>query len=178
MVYLTNEDRRREVLAREGALAFAAIASWQTEPTTSTVPPAVAAYLYSPTVDVVLAHWGKNVSIGKLLAAARETRLDIVLIEPAWMTSGGPAFSISMILCRNGETSVYRGLRLWAADVESAAWLVPDPHDRDLDHVCFDLSRKRITPESHMPFCGAEARDLGLMIGGIRWKATVGGHLI
>lgn len=178
MIFLTNEDRRRETLAKEGVLAFATIAGWQTEPAPSIVAPAIAGYLYSPTADAVLVHWGKNVYLGKLIAAAHETRLDIVLIEPAGIEARGPNFRITLILCRTGETTVYRGLHLWAADVASPAWLVPDPLDRDLDHVCFDLSRKRITPETHMPFSNSEARDLGFMIGGIRWKATVGGHLI
>lgn len=177
MIYLNEEDCQRETQAKEGAIALATVASWQTEPCPIMLPPVLAGFVYCRTADLVLAHWRRNVSLGRLLAVARETRLDVLLVEPAWMASGSD-FRVSAILCRSGETHVYRGLRLWAAGVDGPTWLIPDPADRDLDPSCFDLSLKRMTPDEQRPFSDLETRDLGLLVGGIRWKAIAGGHLV
>jgi len=177
MFYLNQEDRQRERLASDGAIDLATIAGWQTEPCPNILPPVLAGYLYCRNSDLVLAHWRRNVSLSRLLAAARETRLDLLLVEPAWMATGSD-FRVSAILCRAGETEVYRGLRLWGAGIDGPNWLIPDPADRDLDPRCFDLSMKRMTPDQQVPFSDDETRDLGLLVGGIRWKAMAGGHLI
>lgn len=177
MIYLNGDDRQREALAQEGALALATIAEWETEPCPALLPPVLGGYLYCRTSDLVLAHWRRNVSLGRLLAASRETRLNILLVEPAWMTTRSD-FRVSAILCDTGEVNVFRGLRLWCAGIDGPYWLIADPGDRDLDPRCFDLRVKRMTPEEHMPFSDLETRDLGLLVGGIRWKAIAGGHLI
>lgn len=177
MIYLTKEDRQREALAQEGAQALATIAGWETEPCPVLLPPVFAGYLYCPTSDLVLAHWRRSVSLGRLLAAARETRLDIVLVEPAWMATGSD-YRVSAILCRAGETHMFRGLRLWGVGIDGPNWLIADPGDRDLDPRCFNLAMKRMTPDEQVPFSDPETRDLGLLVGGIRWKAMAGGHLI
>ena len=177
MIYLNNEDRQREALAMEGVRALVTVAGWQAQPCPVMFPPALADFLFSPANDLILAHWCRHISIGRLFAAARETRMDILLVEPAWIATGGPAFGATLILCREGETNVYRGLRLWANDVEGPAWLVPDPADRDLDQRFFELSQKRIAPTDLAPFGPAPASD-GLLVGRIRWKAVLGGHLI
>ncbi|GFZ94140.1 hypothetical protein [Sphingobium fuliginis] len=177
MFYLNEEDRQREALAKNGTIALATIAGWQTEPCANVLPPVLAGYDYCRGPDLVLAHWRRNVSLGRLLAAVRETRLDLLLVEPAWIGTAAD-FRISAILCREGDTHVFRGLRLWAADINGPNWLIPDPSDRDLDPRCFDLAMKRMTPDEQVPFSDPETRDLGLLVGGIRWKAMAGGHLI
>ncbi|WP_327752082.1 hypothetical protein VVT58_06470 [Sphingobium sp. SJ10-10] len=177
MIYLNEENRQRETLAKDGAVALPTIAGWQTEPCPNILPPVFGGYLYCPNSDLVLAHWRRDVSLSRLLTAARETRLDLLLVEPAWIGLGAD-YRISAILCRAGETHVFRGLRLWAADLDGPNWLVPDPGDRDLDPRCFDLSLKRLTPDEQPPFGDDETRDLGLLVGGIRWKAMAGGHLV
>lgn len=178
MIYISREDRQREALAQKGAKALAKIAGWQTEACPVMLPPQLSEFLRCPGVDLVLAHWRRNISISRLLAAARETQLDILLIEPAWLGSRRSAFGVSLILCRNGETTLHRGLRLWSADIGGSAWLIPEPADADLDHCCFNLCQGRLTPSNHRPFAASDVRDSGLLMGKIRWKAIVGGHLI
>ena len=178
MIYITKEDRQREGLALEGAQALATIAGWQTEASPIGLPPQLSGFLYCPVAELVLAHWRRSMSIGRLFLAARETRLDILRIEPAWGGSEGPIFSVSLILCRNGETTLHRGLRLWSADIEGPVWLVPDPDDADLEQHCFDLTSRRLAAADQMPFADPGLRNSGLLMGKIRWKAAAGGHLI
>ena len=178
VIYITKEDRQREALAQKGAQALATIAGWQTEAGPVMLPPQLSGFHYCAAADIVLVHWRRNISIGRLFLAARETRLDILRVEPAWIGSEGPTFCVSLILCRAGETTMYRALRLWSADIDGPVWLVPDPHDADLDYCCIDLTQRRLTPTDHMPFADAGARDSGLLTGKLRWKAIMGGHLI
>lgn len=178
MFYLNREDRHREALAQDGLHALAQIAGWQIEPCPAFLPPAVHGYFYSSKADLILAPWRKNMSLRRLIAAAREVRLDVLLIEPTCCRPQTPTFRASLILCRAGETSVFRSLELWAADVEGPVWLVPDFADRDASPACFDLQRNRMAAEDQQPFSDIQSRELGLLIGAIRWTACVGGHLI
>lgn len=69
------------------------------------LPPQFSGFHYCVGPDIVLVHWRRNISIGRLFLAARETRLDILRTEPAWLGSESPTFCISLILCRAGETT-------------------------------------------------------------------------
>lgn len=178
MFYRNKEDRNREALAENGLHALADIAGWQIEPCPAFLPSAVHGSFYCATADLVLTSWRKNLSLRRLIAAGREARLDILLIEPACCAPQALTFHATLILCRSGEIMIYRSLKLWAEDVEGSVWLIPDFADRDAERFCFDLSLKKMTPCERMPLSVADGPDLGLLIGSIRWKAVSGAHMV
>ena len=178
MHYLTQEDRRREALAHDGLHGLAKILRWEIEPCPAFLPPAIQGCFYSPTANLVLVSWRKSISLRRLIGAAREIRVDILLIEPVSCNRQVPIVRVSLIRCRDGDIFLYRSLELWTSDIEGSVWLIPDPGDRDAERVCFDLQRNQLVAQEQMPYTSLQSRDLGLLIGAIRWKATIGGHLI
>lgn len=177
MLYLTNEDRQRQTLARGAAQALADMAGWKTEPAPNFVHPCFGACLYSPRAEIIIAPWRKETSLRCLMRAAREARLDVLHVEPGWISAGIAIFYAALILSRNGGLEVYRALRLWSEDVDTAPWLVPDPDDSQ-NNPCFDLCATGLKASASSPYVDRDGHQVGLSIGKIRWHAVIGGHLI
>lgn len=177
MIFLTNDDHQRQMLAADAARALATMAGWKINPVPIFLPRSPGEFIYSPGVELILASWRKDTSLQRLMSLARETRLDVLHVEPGRILRGIPIFYVTLILCRNGGLEVYRTLRLWSADVDSSVWLVPDPAD-DQGNLSFDLQATRLMPASSAPYAVRCDLDAGLTNGKIRWHATAGGHLL
>lgn len=157
--------------------ALAGIAGWKLEPVPNFLPPCLGDCFYSPRAQIIIGPWRKEISLRRLMIAARDARLDILHVEPGWMSYGIPICYAALILSRNGELEVYRALRLWSEDIDSAPWLAPDPDDSQANQ-CFDLRATGPKASASPPYADRDGHRMGLSIGRIRWHATAGGHLI
>jgi len=171
MEHVTNEDRTREALASEAAATLATIAGWNTEPCPVILAPALSDYSYDPRAGIVVAPWRKHARLTRLMAAAREARVDIVQVEPGRTNAGQPTRYVALIICNNGNVEYYPALRLWTNGGESPFWLVPDPDEANLEPACFLLGAKALRPSSQSPFLNDAGRHAGLVHGDAAWTA-------
>jgi len=97
MFHITTDDRERSAMAQAATKALSEIAGWEAEPCPSSLPPALMNYLYCSWLCLVVAHWQKRTSMKKLFDAARESRVDIALVEAGMVYPGGASFFVSLI---------------------------------------------------------------------------------
>ena len=177
MTIFSNAARQRAELAADAAPALARMVGTAIVPCDATVvPPALAGYSYSERAGLIFAHSHRQLSLKKLLDAVREVRTDLILVEPGHGFGRRTTFHISLLLCRDGEVQIHRGLRLWSADVDSPLWLVPDPRDADVRPHCFSLCPNGVKLETATPFTDPALAQMGLKIADLRWTIEIGGH--
>lgn len=178
MVYVNEEDRQRISDGEEAVRALAKMAGWTTQPCDGLLPQILSGYRYSERAGLILGHWRREISFGKLLEAVRQTRTDILILEPGRDTSRRKTYYLSLILARAGEVRIQRGLRLWSADFDSPLWVVADPQDRDLDPCFFSIRATGLKEEAGASFGDPVSVQTGLRIADLRWVAEIGGHFI
>ncbi|PNP99506.1 hypothetical protein [Sphingobium sp. SA916] len=178
MVYVNDEDRQRISDGEEAARALAKMAGWATQPCDALFPQILSGYRYGKRAGLVLGHWRREISFGKLIEIVRQTRTDILILEPGRDTSRRKTYYLSLILARAGEVRLHRGLRLWSADFDSPLKIVADPRDRDLDPCFFSIRSTGVAEEAGAPFGDPVSAETGLRIADLRWVAEIGGNFV
>lgn len=175
MIYVSEEDRRRTVLAKEASRAFAGMVGWMAEPCTSIIAHVLADFEYVERANVVLAHWHKKLSLGALIKAVAECRTDLLLVEPSHVSGKQAGNYITLLLCRDGEVQIVTGLWLWHQEPGGPIHLVTNPESGD-EMRAFMVDRSGIRPLPSLPWSTAEAERLGFWIARCHWELTIGGH--
>ena len=178
MVHVNDEDRQRASAGEEAARVLARMAGWTTEACGAVLPPVLGVYRYSEPAGIIISHWRRDISFGKLLDAVRQTRTDILMLEPGYTNSSRKTYYLSLILARGGEVRIHRGLRLWSADFDSQLWLIADPKDRDLDPCFFSIAPGGVKHEAGAPFGDSVSAEAGLRIADLRWLAEINGNFV
>ena len=177
MIFGNSEDQQRTLLATEGARALAKMAGWTLEPCAALVSP-LSALGYSGRAEIILGYWHRQLSYRRIIAAVRETRTNMLMIEPGHGIGRSKRFYLTLILCRGEQVIIHKGLRLWSEDFDSPLWLVPDPHDLDAYPGSFSLHPDGIRAETVLPYVSSAAAETGIRVADLRWMAEAGGHFL
>ena len=175
MIYVSEEDRKRTALAKEAARAFAGMVGWMPMPCTSTMPSVLADFEYADSVNTVMAHWQKKLSLTGLIKAVAECRTDLLLVEPSHVSGTQAGNYISLLLCRDGEVQIVTGLCPWLQEPGAPIHLVTNPDGGD-EMRAFMVDRSGIRPLPTLPWSTAEAKRLGFWTARRHWELAIGGH--
>ena len=178
MIFGSSEERQRTALAKEGARALARMTEWTLKPCAAALAPPLSALGYSDQAQVIVGYGHRQLSYRRIIAAVREARTDMLMIEPGHGIGRSKRFYLTLILCRGGQPIIHKGLRLWSEDFDSPLWLVPDPHDLDAYPCSFSLHPDGIRAETVLPYASPTAAEAGIKIADLRWIAEAGGHFL
>ncbi|RSU69702.1 hypothetical protein BRX37_23735 [Sphingomonas sp. S-NIH.Pt3_0716] len=175
MIYVSEEDRKRNALAKDAARAFAGMVGWTPVPCTSIMPSVLADFEYADRANVVMAYWQKKLSLAALIKAVAECRADLLLVEPSHSSGKQASNYITLLLRRDGELQIITGLRLWLQEPGGPIHLVTNPESGD-EMRAFIVGQSGICPLPTLPWSTAEAERLGFWTARRHWELTIGGH--
>ena len=158
MKYENNEYRLRYARALKAARNFVTLASYRVVDEWLLLPPALREGLNVPAEGLMLLPSGGEYPY-RLIQAVRETRINLLIVEPGKTIEGAPTIYFTLLRCEKGELHRHPMLRLWTGP-EQNLFLIPAPGLSEPEDACFQIWRG-VRP-SDQPWANQAARDLGL----------------
>lgn len=169
---ILTEDQARTALGEVAAHALARMAGWIIELCGPVVPPVLAAYSFCHEAGLMIGYWRPNIRHLAQYDAVRETRADLLVVEPRDAESKA-RFDMRLYLCRDGEVQIYEQLQLWTAGRNAPLWLVPGLADAENHRGGFCFQPHRLNHAATLPFTDPVAAQTGFAIARDRWHAKI-----
>ncbi len=130
MKYENEEYGARYAHALKAAQNLASLAFYGLVDEPAIMPPALSEALNVPSEYLVLLPTGGDYPF-RLEQAVRETRSDVLVVEPDETMQGTPTIYFTLFRCAGGKIHCHRALRLWVG-FDRRVYLVPAPGGDDL----------------------------------------------
>ncbi len=141
MKYENDENQARYACALKAAQNLASLACYGLVDEPAIMPPALRGGLNVPSEYLVILPSGGG-SPSLLEEAVRETRSNVLILEPGETRAGTPTICCTLLRCAGGKIHWHRALRLWVG-FDRRVYLVPAPDGDDSDDPgsCFVIAK-------------------------------------
>ncbi len=158
MKYENDEYRSRYACALKAAQNLASLACYGLVDEPAIMPPALKEALNVPSEYLALLPTGGDYP-SLLEEAVRETRSNVLILEPGTTMQGAATICCTLLRCAGGKIHWHRALRLWVG-FDRHVYLAPAPDGDDPDGPCFVIAKGVRSVDT--PWTNEIERDFGL----------------